>query len=110
MTTNFRKTGLLTDLDCDAVRTRTVRILNTASGVIESKGGDEYNAISVEFVYTDAKNPIAKTKQKAIWTNEARLIIEKGPFSPTEEYVVTLGYDGKYQVWTDIHPASEEAA
>ena len=107
---NFKKTGSLTDLNCDSVRNRTVRILNTASGVLESKNGDEYNAISVEFVYTDAKNPVAKTKQKAIWTNEARLIIESGPFSSAEEYIVTLGYEGKYQVWTDIRPADKEVA
>lgn len=105
MSITFTETGDLTEDTKNAVRTRTVKILKTRMGEMETDNGKVHDAVHIEFVYTDAVKPERTAKTKPVWSICGRTIIEHGPFDPDREYVVTIGYDDGYQVWTNIEPA-----
>ena len=108
MSITFTATGDLTEDTKDAVRNRTVKILKTRMGEMETASGNTHQAVHFEFVYTDAANPERKAKTKPVWSTCGRTIIEHGPFHADREYVVTIGHEDGYEVWTDIQPADEE--
>ena len=88
--------------------TLAIKVKALETGTMTSSKGNTFLAVTIWYQELGSDELLDKTRP--IFTDEANMLINHGPFDPDATYIVTLGYKQGYPIWKRIEALIEDTA